>query len=283
MSTRPILVIGAGGQLGAELCRQLGERGVGLTRSQCDLLEPIQVSELFQRWQPSAVINTAAYTAVDRAEQEPALCRAINAEAVARLADLCRDHDCTLCQLSTDYVFGADATRQLPYQETDEPGPLSVYGATKLAGERIAATWQKHLIVRTCGLYGQRTKPTQTNFVDTMLRLANERDRLKIVDDQHCTPSYVPHVAKGILSLIDTRQTGIYHLVNRGATTWYDFAKEIFRLREIQIPVQRISTAEYNAPASRPRYSVLHIGKFESLGLRIPTWQEALAEYLQTD
>ena len=279
--SQPIVVTGAEGQLGSELCRQLGGSSVGLSRQQCDLLDPSQVADVLRHLRPAAVINTAAYTAVDRAEQEPSLCQAINADAVGTLANLCRELDCLLVQVSTDYVFGADA-RQTPYAETDVPAPINVYGHSKLGGERLATSWQKHLIVRTCGLYGRRGKPTQFNFVDTMLRLVRERDRLRIVDDQHCTPSYVVHVARAIVHLVESGAIGTYHVVNDGETTWHDFAAEIFRLAKLSPKVDRISTAAYAATAARPLYSVLNNSKYRALGgPALPHWKTALAEYLR--
>ncbi len=280
---KPIVVLGAEGQLGAELCRQLGERAVGLGRHQCDLLEPDRVAEVLKRLQPLVVINTAAYTAVDRAEQEPALCHAMNADAVAALASLCRELDSTLVQISTDYVFGADLSRQVPYAETDAPGAINVYGQSKLAGERHAAAWKKHLVVRTCGLYGRRKQSAPSNFVETMLRLARERDRLRIVDDQRCTPSYVIHVARAIVFLSESNARGIYHVTCDGEATWHEFATEIFRLARLSPQVDRISTAEYAVAASRPLYSVLATSKYQATaGAALPHWKAAIAEYMQT-
>jgi dTDP-4-dehydrorhamnose reductase len=280
MEKAPIVITGAEGQLGAELCRQLGERAIGLSRNACDLLDAAAVSAAFDRLRPGVLINAAAYTAVDRAEVERAQCRAINADAVATLARTCNAFDCPLVQIGTDYVFGGDLLRDTPYGENDTPSPINVYGQTKLEGERAAATASRHLIVRTCGLYGPRHKPTQANFVDTMLRLSTERDSLRIVNDQHCTPSYTRHVARAIVALIDANASGIVHVVNRGATTWLDFASEIFRLAGRTIRIEPITTAEYNAPAARPRYSVLDTSRLESLEVALPHWHDALAEYL---
>jgi dTDP-4-dehydrorhamnose reductase len=281
--TRSVVVTGSEGQLGAELCRQLGSAAIGLTRSECDLLDSARLANTIERHRPALIINTAAYTAVDRAETEPALCQAINADAVAALADISRRLDCVLIQISTDYVFGGDTERQSAYREQDEPSPVNVYGQSKLAGERNTATWHKHFVVRTCGLYGPRNKATQSNFVDTMLRLSSERDRLRIVDDQHCAPSYTVHVANAILFLAECDAYGTYHVVNSGATTWHAFASEIFKLAGRGTIADKITTSEYGATAERPKYSVLDTGKFEALASApLPAWRLALAEYLQT-
>ena len=163
-----------------------------------------------------------AYTRVDRAESEPDASFQVNARAVEALAAACRELDCPLLQVSTDYVFGADRDRRTPYRETDTPGPVNVYGQSKLAGERAAQSWEKHYIVRTCGLYTVSAAGPQRgrNFVDTMLVLAGKRAGLRIVNDQTCTPSYVPHLARGLLDLLGSAPFGTYHLTHRGAATW---------------------------------------------------------------
>ncbi len=280
LNERRIAVLGSTGQLGETVLAQLGDRGVGLSRSQFDLGDMTAARELLHRLEPVAVINAAAYTKVDLAESNRHECFRINADAVAHLAEICADLDAALVQISTDYVFGADAARTEPYREDDPPGPQSIYAQSKLAGELAARTCKRHLIVRTCGLYGERFERPHVSFVKTMLRLAGERDHVRIVDDQHCTPTYVRDAARGILFLLDQRCCGTYHLVNRGQTTWHRFALEIFRLINTQIHVEPITTEEYGAAAPRPRYSVLDTAKIEALGCVLPTWQSALADCL---
>ena len=279
-----IAVTGAGGQLGSELCRQLGNEAVGLDLPRFDLTDRDRVLARLAEIRPQAVINTAAYTQVDKAEEEAELCRAVNAVGVVPLVEACRRLDATLVQISTDYVFGGDLGRKTPYCETDPPDPQGVYARTKLEGERHAAGWQQHLIVRTCGLYGPPGPRSAGNFVDTMLQLAGRRDPLRVVCDQHCTPSFVPHVARAIRFLVDTGAYGTYHVVNAGQTTWYDLAAEIFRLSGLEVRLEPISTAQYGAPAPRPGYSVLDTGKYHALPGRpaMPSWEEALAEYLHS-
>jgi dTDP-4-dehydrorhamnose reductase len=275
-----IAVTGASGQLGSELCRQLGVVAVPLTREKLDLSDFGQLNRTIADLRPSIVINTAAYTQVDKAEQEPDLCRQINALAVGALAEACNQYDAMLVQISTDYVFGSKAERKVPYTETDAPNARGVYAITKLEGERLAAQCRRHLILRTCGLYG--ISPRRNNFVETMLRLGQAGRPLRVVDDQHCTPSYVPHVAEGLLYLLQAGATGIYHLVNAGQTTWFVFAREIFQQAQMPVSLKPITTAQYGAPAPRPAYSVLATDKYRSLGgPPLPTWQQALSSYLQ--
>ena len=230
------------------------------------------------------MINAAAYTQVDRAEAESEACFRINVGAVETLASVCRELDCPLLQVSTDYVFGADRHRATPYSEEDEPGPINVYGNSKLAGEHAARSWEKHFVVRTCGLYSLSAEgPIRgRNFVDTMLVLAKTHDTLKIVNDQQCTPSYVPHVASALIRLLDTRHFGTYHVTNLGAANWLDFARELFRQAAIDITLVPISTHQYGAPAPRAVYSVLDTSKFRSLHISdLPSWQEGLRDYLR--
>lgn len=278
-----IVVTGAGGQLGSELCRQLGADTLGLDLPEFDLTDRGQVLRTLTEIRPQVVINAAAYTQVDKAEEEAELCRAVNAEGVACLVDACRELDATLVQISTDYVFGRQPDRRTPYRETDAPGPLGVYGRTKLEGERHAARCGKHFIVRTCGLYGQAGPRSGGNFVATMLKLAAQRDRIQVVDDQQCTPSYVPHVCQAIRFLLNTEAYGTYHVVNSGATTWHGMASEIFRRLPLRVELEPISTAQFGARAPRPAYSVLDTGKYHALPGRplMPAWQDALAEYLR--
>jgi len=277
-----IAVTGSEGQLGGELCRQLGGEAIGLDLPQFDLADRDRVLAVLAEIRPTAVINTAAYTLVDRAEQEPDRCEATNVGGVANLVEACRRAGCTLVQVSTDYVFGGDPGPRRPHRESDEPSPNGVYARTKLEGERIAAQWHKHLVVRTSGLYGRLGPRSPGNFVETMLRLGASGKPLRVVDDQECTPSYVPHVARAIGFLLGAGATGIYHVVNTGTTSWCRFAAEIFRLAGLDVEITPITTAAYGAPAPRPAYSVLDTSKYLALAGRpaLPPWQDALAEYL---
>ncbi|MGH7135241.1 MAG: dTDP-4-dehydrorhamnose reductase, partial [Pirellulales bacterium] len=281
-SAMAIAITGSGGQLGSELCRRLDERAIPLDLPDFDLTDAERVRQTLVELQPEAVINTAAYTQVDRAEEHAGLCWRINSTGVAHLTQTCRSLDIPLVHISTDYVFGSGTGRTRPYTEDDIPSPQGVYARSKLGGEQEAAAWSKHIILRTCGLYGKPGPKTPAgNFVETMLRLAGQAKPLRVVGDQHCTPSYVPHVAQALLFLLRERHFGLYHVVNQGATTWYDFAVEIFRQSGIELPVEKITTAQYGARAPRPAYSVLDTSRYHALGgYAMPTWQDALAEYL---
>lgn len=229
------------------------------------------------------VINCAAWTAVDRAEQEPDACFLANAKAVGWLADACRSVGALLVQISTDYVFGTERERRTPYREDDATGPLSTYGKSKLAGEEAARSHGDHLIVRTCGLYsaGDNGAVRGRNFLDTMLVLAESRAEVSVVHDQHCTPSYVPHVATGILSLVALDQRGTFHVTNSGETTWHAIAETLFACSGKPVTVRPISSGEYVTAVERPAYSVLDTAKFEGVTKNeLPHWKQAVAAYV---
>jgi dTDP-4-dehydrorhamnose reductase len=277
-----IAVTGSEGQLGSELCRRLRSEATPLDYPAFDLTDPAGVRRTIEALRPSAVINTAAYTQVDRAEEERERCWAINADGVGYLAQICQELQVPLLQISTDYVYGRDQARATPYRETDPPGPEGVYACSKLAGEEKASAWRQHIIVRSCGLYGKPGLNTAgSNFVDTMLRLGRQGKSLRVVADQHCTPTYVPHLAIAILFLLEGRHFGTYHVVNGGATNWHEFAREIFRQAGLSVTAEPITTAQYGAKAPRPLYSVLDTSQYHALGGPVmPLWQDALGEYL---
>jgi dTDP-4-dehydrorhamnose reductase len=280
-----IAIVGAAGQLGSDLRRLLAERGVPLTRAEVDVSRPDSVAAALERVQPDAVINAAAYNFVDRAESEPQSALEVNALGPLHLARECARRGIPLLHVSTDYVFGAEGARQRPYGEAEPTGPVSVYGASKAAGEqlvRLAAP--RHFIVRTCGLYGRPPAGGKGNFVQTILRLAAEKPELRVVDDQRCTPTSSADLAAALLRLIETDQWGTYHATAAGECSWFEFAREIIRLRGLAIPVIPASTAEFPRPARRPAYSVLDCSRLDRvLGGPLRAWQTALAEYLADD
>jgi dTDP-4-dehydrorhamnose reductase len=279
-----IAVLGSFGQLGRDLCPQLGGEVIPLARSDFDLTDHEQLRQRLTQLRPDAVVNCAAYNLVDRAESEPEAALAVNAWAVRNLAQVCRDLNALLVHFSTDYVFGLDSARSVPWGEEDAPGPLSVYGISKLAGEYfVRSICPKHFVIRTCGLYGVAgTGGKGGNFVETMLRAAAQGKALRVVADQRCTPSFTADVAAAAAALIRTEAYGLYHITSNGDCSWHEFASEIFRLSGLNPPLSPISSAEYGAAARRPSYSVLALERFTSLGLGCPRpWQDALAAYLR--
>lgn len=277
-----IAIVGAGGQLGTALRACLGGEVTALTHAAIDITDAAMVEAALSPARPDCVINTAAYNFVDRAEDEPSSAYNVNALGPRNLARWCAHSGAALVHVSTDYVFGAESTRTQPYAESDRPGPQSAYAVSKLAGEYfVAAECPRHFIVRSCGLYGSASAEGKGNFVKTMLRVAKERTELSIVDDQRCTPSFAADVAQAIARLIETDHHGLYHATNTGSTSWYDFARAIFRLAAIDITVRPIPSANYPQKAKRPAYSVLDCEKlFAAAAVRLPPWQDALARYL---
>jgi dTDP-4-dehydrorhamnose reductase len=280
-------VLGAAGQLGRDLCPRLPGEVIPLSRTSTpavDLARPESLRTLFDDVRPDAVINCAAYNFVDRAESEPQEAFAVNAWGVRELARLCRERDCLLVHFSTDYVFGLDPTRGQPWSESDAPGPVSVYGLSKLAGEYLVrATCPRHMVIRTCGLYGVWGSGGKGgNFVETMLRVAGQGKPLRVVDDQICTPSYTVDVAETTLALLKKDQPGLYHVTNSGSCTWHELARTIFELSGIQANLTPIPSSDYPTPARRPAYSVLDHAALRALAIPSPRpWREALAAYLR--
>ena len=275
-------VTGAGGQLGSQLCRILGPRALPLDYPTFDLTQPASFAAQLTPLRPQVLINTAAYTAVDRAEDEAELCQTINATAVARLAEVTSNLDCLLVQISTDYVFGnLDAPARLRREE-DPPHPRGVYACSKWEGEKAARTNPHHLIVRSCGLYGQPGPTASSNFVLTMLRIGRERREVRVVNDQVCCPTWVVELADAILWLISARLEETFHVVNPGPITWYDFAREIFRQADLDCAVVPITTAQYGARAPRPAFSALDTRKYATAGgPALSRWDKALTGFLQ--
>jgi len=287
---RPLLITGATGQVGWELHRSLALLGPLLTpdRLALDLARPETVAPYLRALRPRIVVNPAAYTAVDKAESEPALAQAINADSVAELARACREIDALLVHYSTDYVFDGGQSR--PYAVDDAPHPVSVYGRSKLAGEQaIAAAGCRHLTLRTSWVYGGRGK----NFLLTMLRLARERDRLRVVADQFGAPTWSRLLADVTAQLLARIPAGgvppatLLHVSGAGRTSWHGFASAIVEQGAAlglcrAVPVEAITTADYPTPAARPAHSTLaHTAIEQAYGLKLPDWETSLRQCLQ--
>jgi len=285
-----ILATGAQGQIASALAEMSGGglEVISLGRPELDITDPSSIGRALAHHQPDVVVNTAAYTAVDKAESEPDQAFRVNAEGAGIVAAACALASVPVIHISTDYVF--DGEKPSPYVETDRAAPLSVYGRSKLAGEaEVARLAPEHVILRTSWVFG----PAGTNFLKTMLRLAETREEIGVVDDQHGAPTYAPHLAAAIVAIADRLRdpeasddvSGLYHVTASGATTWCGFAREIFRReaeRGRRVPTVRgIATRDYPLPARRPANSRLDCGKLEQVfGLRLPDWTEGVAACL---
>ncbi|NJM14230.1 MAG: dTDP-4-dehydrorhamnose reductase [Bacteroidales bacterium] len=279
-----ILVTGANGQLGNEL-KQIAKANktfefVFHDIDTLDLTDHQSVAKAIKTIEPAFIVNCAAYTAVDKAEEEKDLAYLLNCEVTARLGELAKEHNSRLIHVSTDYVFDGKAHK--PYNEECQTNPQSVYGASKLKGEQ-ALFETDAVIVRTSWLYSS----FGNNFVKTMLRLGKERDTLKVIFDQVGTPTYAADLASCIYKIIETSHTGqavpagVYHYANEGACSWYDFATEIMQQANLKCKVLPIETFEYPLPAPRPHYSILNKKKIkETLKIEIPHWKESLTKCL---
>jgi dTDP-4-dehydrorhamnose reductase len=275
---KKILVFGASGQLGHCLKKVADTQQLSdiffPDEDEANILDEIGLNTLFAKYQPQFCINCAAYTAVDKAEEDMHTARKVNADGAANLAKLCKANGVTLVHVSTDFVF--EGNTPYPLIEADAVNPINVYGLTKLEGEHaIADILPEHYILRTSWLYSEYGN----NFVKTMLRLGAERDVLKVIADQVGTPTYAIDLAECILAIIaaDNKQYGIYHYSNEGVTSWYDFAQSIFDISNTQVKVYPIRTAEYPTPALRPTYSVMDKAKVKStFNIEIPYWRHSL-------
>jgi dTDP-4-dehydrorhamnose reductase len=281
-----ILQFGRSGQLGIELIAVLskdpGIRTTVLGRAEADLTNPPNIeAAILKAGALDVVVNAAAYTAVDQAEQEEALAYRVNAEAVDAMARACAVRGVPLIHVSTDYVY--DGAKSAPYVETDPTGPLNAYGRTKLAGETlIRDRLPAHVILRASWVYSAWGR----NFLTTMLRLGREREEVRVVDDQHGAPTSAPDLAEAIAAIArritgPAAQFGTYHYADAGEASWYDFAAEIFRQAGLRARAVPIPAAEYPTPARRPANSRLDAAKISRIfGIHPPAWQTSLAKVL---
>lgn len=272
------IVFGASGQLGQCFKKLAADENLDFfifpAEGEADILDTDALEKLFAAHQPAYAINCAAYTAVDKAEDDRETALKVNKTGVENLARLCSKHDVTLIHISTDFVFKGDVSS--PLTETDAAKPISVYGQTKLDGEKvIPVLLDNYFIIRTGWLYSEFAN----NFVKTMLKLGADRDELKVIADQVGTPTYAIDLAGCIIHVIKSESTayGIYHYSNEGVASWYDFSKAIFELAGNSIKVIPIPTSEYKTRATRPAYSVMDKTKVkQTFGLQIPYWRDSL-------
>jgi dTDP-4-dehydrorhamnose reductase len=272
------LVLGASGQLGQCLKAVAAERNINFLEfpdeNEGNILDSDGLKALFERVQPKYVINCAAYTAVDKAEDEVNICRAVNKTGALNIALLCKALGIVLVHVSTDFVFKGDVLELL--KEDDLAAPISVYGLTKLEGEQdIVANLPEHFILRTSWLYSEFAN----NFVKTMLKLGADRDELGIIADQIGSPTYAIDLAGAILDIISSGKNnyGIYHYSNEGSISWFDFAKAIFDISETRVKVNPIPTSAYPTKAARPKFSVMDKSKIKgAFGIEVPYWRDSL-------
>lgn len=274
-----ILVFGATGQLGQCLQHIASMRNFShiyfLSREKANIMDVFSLQQIFNEYKPTFCINCAAYTAVDKAEDEPDIAMEINRDGVLNLSHICREYDTTLIHISTDFVFSGNSN--LPLSETDETNPVNMYGLSKLEGEKVIPLHtNKYFIIRTSWLYSEYGN----NFVKTMLRLGKERTELKVIWDQIGTPTYAMDLATCVIAITENNysQYGIYHYSNEGVTSWYDFAKTIFEINHTSVKVIPVRTAEYITKARRPAYSVMDKSKIkQNFAIEIPYWKHSLA------
>lgn len=279
------ILFGAGGQLGvdlARLCRKRGHSLLALRRSQLDITDEVATRQRIARHKPDCVINAAAYNQVDQAESDSETAMRVNAVAVRNMAVACAEVGAVLVHYSTDYVFNGE--KGSPYREADAPAPRSVYGVSKLAGERFAqAHCPSYYVLRVAGVFGPPGRHTKRgNFAEFVLRKCAEGTPLRIVDDHFATPTFGPALAARTLDVIERKVPfGLYHLAGGEPVSWYEFARKIVRLARCPADLQPIDRTRYEASARRPRWAALSNTKVEAAGIaKMPSLDAAIAEYL---
>ena len=288
-----VLVTGINGQLGYDVVKELQNRNhtpIGVDREDMDLTSPEQIKECIQNVKPEVIIHCAAYTAVDAAEDNEELCRRVNALAVKDIAECAKELDIPMVYISTDYVFNgkkgietedkiSNKDNYKKYLENDNTNPVNIYGKTKLEGELyVRELLEKYYIVRISWVFGENGN----NFIDTMLRLSKDRSELNVIDDQIGSPTYTKDLAPLLVDMIETDKYGIYHATNDGFCSWYEFAREIFNIANIDITVNSILTSQYPTRAARPINSKMSKQKLIDNGFStLRSWKDALKDYIR--
>jgi dTDP-4-dehydrorhamnose reductase len=280
-----LAVIGANGQLGTDLLEVLSKEHdvVGLNHSDIEITEIDSVKNALSIIKPAIVLNTAAYHIVPEAEKFPAKAFQINGIGTMNLAKVCQDLDTRLVHYSTDYVF--DGKKQKPYTEDDRPNPLSVYANTKLSGEYFALNYcDRSYVIRVSGIYGKvPCRAKGGNFITTMIKLANEKPEVRVVNDEILTPTPTYHIAKNTAALIGKDAFGLYHMSCEGVVSGYEFAKVIWETLQLKTPLYPASVKDFPLVVKRPFYSVLENKNLNKLGINeMPGWKEALIHFLKS-
>jgi len=279
---KKILITGAKGMLGTALCSLLKKYNIfGIDIDSCDITDKSSLANIIGDRDFDAVVHCAAYTNVDKAEEEPQNAFKVNAEGSANVASVLKNKDCLFIYVSTDYVF--DGEKKSLYTEEDATNPLGTYGKSKLEGEKIVSGFKKHLIIRTSCLFG----PNGKNFVSTIANVAKEKDVLSVVDDQRGSPTYTLDLAKAISDILNIYFTkkiepGIYNITNTGFCSWFELAEYIVKETGAITALSPIKSEQFARPAKRPKNSMLSKEKFKNIsGCYMPTWQEAVSHYLK--
>lgn len=271
-----VLVTGANGQLGYDVIKRLDSEGIdylGTDRESLDITNKEQVTKVINDYSPDAVIHCAAYTAVDKAEDEKDLCYSVNVLGAKYVAEACKQIDAKMVYISTDYVFDGEGDE--PFGVTDKPNPINYYGQTKYEGEvEVQKILDKYFVVRISWVFGSNAN----NFVKTMLRLGKEKDEISVVADQVGSPTYTYDLAKLLIEIIRTDKFGVYHATNEGYCSWYEFACEIFKQAGVTVKVNPIKTEDYPTKARRPKNSRL----YKSPLIELENWEDALKHYINT-
>lgn len=275
-----VLVTGANGQLGYDVVKELQKRNIecyGAMRQDFDIVDFEATENFIKNYMPDAVIHCAAYTAVDKAEDEQGVCYLVNASATENIAEICKKINAKMLYISTDYVF--DGTKDGFYEVDDKPNPINVYGKTKLLGEQaVQRILDKYFIVRISWVFGEHGN----NFVKTMLHLGKERKEINVIADQYGSPTYTIDLAPLLVEMIQTEKYGIYHATNEGVCTWVEFAEEIFKIAGMDVKVNHITTAEYPTRAKRPMNSRLSKVNLKNNRFKIfRIWQKATKEFIE--
>jgi len=278
-----IAILGSNGQLGRDLTLALADHQLlPLTRVAFDVTDHVRARTVLSELRPEVIVNTTAFHQVDDCERQPEPAYSVNALAVLNLVRVANDLNATLVHFSTDYVF--DGKSQKPYVETSEPFPLSIYGNSKLAGEYLVRTAaRKYFLIRSCGLYGRAgSRGRGGNFVQTMLKKAEEGESIRVVHDQVLTPTSTADLARQVAVILPTAHYGLYHVTNEGSCSWYEFAAAVFEIARVKADLFPTTLDLYKAPALRPPYSVLENARLKELGLNVMRhWRDALSEYLK--
>lgn len=287
---KKIALIGANGQLGSDILKVFRKDSffeiIPLTKNEIDITDYPQTKKVLEEIKPDIVLNTAAYVRVDEAEDHQEEAFAVNTFAQKNLAELCQKNHWVLVYISTDYVFGEDKRRfvsRIPYREDDKPGPINIYGLSKLAGELVTKfICPRHFIIRTCGLFGQVGSAGKgTNIVESLIKIGKEKEKVEVVDDQIVSPTYTKNLSENLLPLLKTENYGLYHMVSEESCSWFEFALEIFNQLKFKTECHPVPSSAFPRRAKRPRYSALENYNLKKMRLnKMNHWKENLKLYL---